>query len=857
MKQPAAFDTERALDALRHYLPSQTPLKDFVHHNSLHAFQDQPFYEAIFQASHLFGYQVTLSLQEYRKLYETGRIRLPVLEQVINDRYGPSGQELWMERVLRKTYDAPFDPVVGRLRALWKWKWKTDLDNLVHPLLFRITGAYLDQGVASWHFPFEDKGLLPALRLLDEKGFASFFHTQRARRLLQDTSVTMADLLNILVGDVDYFENYLFDQQFAHKGWSGMVATVESHPDTLLYPKQISLHDLVMVECLLEIDALDRTLGNDRWSPIAAGCPHPPVDFHQPYVVTEFDQVRMIWQDAFEWSYYDEVLGGLRHVQRLRASEPEEEESGGRKSFQAIFCIDEREDSLRRHLEQVDPDAETLGAPGFFGVSFYFRPAGGKFVEKLCPAPVTPRHLIVEEPGRGHRKKQILHTRRSHSILSGFVIALSLGLWAAVKLLLDLFRPKMEPAISDAFSHMYQDAALHIEHRGHEPEENGCQVGFTVPEMAERVENLLRGIGLTADFASIVYVVGHGSSSANNPHHGAHDCGACSGRPGSVNARVFAFMANHPEVRLRLDERGLSLPATTRFVGALHDTASDEIAFYDVRELGELWSKDHGRNAAVFEEALDHNARERSRRFASINTRADRKKVREAIRRRSVSYFEPRPELGHGTNALCFVGHRRLTRGLFLDRRAFMNSYDHRQDPDGRYLLEVIKPLPTVCGGINLEYYFSRVDNERLGAGTKLPHHVMGLIGVSNSSDGDLRPGLPLQMIEVHDPIRLLILVEHHPEVVLRTIRQLPELHAWFEKEWVLLVAIDPSNGSFHLLREGQFILYEPIWDQVTEVGNMEDLIRSAKEMATNAIVDATRENLPVHVLKKPVRPTP
>ena len=37
----------------------------------------------------------------------------------------------------------------------------------------------------------------------------------------------------------------------------------------------------------------------------------------------------------------------------------------------------------------------------------------------------------------------------------------------------------------------------------------------------------------------------------------------------------------------------------------------------------------------------------------------------------------------------------------------------------------------------------------------------MGLIGVANGIDGDLRPGLPSQMIEVHDPVRLLVIAEH------------------------------------------------------------------------------------------------
>ena len=72
--------------------------------------------------------------------------------------------------------------------------------------------------------------------------------------------------------------------------------------------------------------------------------------------------------------------------------------------------------------------------------------------------------------------------------------------------------------------------------------ENGLQIGYTLDEMIARAEGFLRGIGLLKTFAPIVYVVAHGSSSANNPHHGAHDCGACSGRPGATNARVLAYI---------------------------------------------------------------------------------------------------------------------------------------------------------------------------------------------------------------------------------------------------------------------------------------------------------------------------
>jgi uncharacterized protein YbcC (UPF0753/DUF2309 family) len=838
-----AFDLSQVVHELKHYLPTQTPIKDFIHHNTLHAFQDMKFYDAIFRASKIFGYQVTLELEDFRGLFRQGRIREDVLQRILLERKGPELMELWAYRLLHKTYDLHIEARIGRVRANWKRAYRLDLDNLVHPLLFRILGAYLDQGISLWHFPNTDKGFLEALRELERSGLSSFFKGSRARKMFLNSRVETEELLELLVGDPRFYEEYLFDQQFAHHGWSGMVATVEEHPHTLLYQKQISLKALIHLELLMEIDTLDAELGAD-WQPLSTLFTLDHEHLFDPVPVTELQEVFMIWQDAFEWSYYDEVLTGIRKTYGSSAEVHE-------KSFQAVFCIDERECSLRRHIEYVAPDCGTMGAPGFFGAEFYFQPAGGKFYEKLCPAPVTPQFLVKEEAASGVHKKELIYAKRTHSVLFGFIYALFLGFWAGIQLILNLFRPKMSPAISNAFGHMDQDSRLIFEHKGEGDFENGLQIGFTVPQMADRVEGLLRNIGLVRDFAPLVYMISHGSSSANNPHHGAHDCGACSGRPGATNSRVFCLMANHPGVREILRSRGLDIPETTSFVPAMHDTASDLIGYYDIGLLSAANKERHAQNSAYFEKALDLNAKERSRRFASISTDKDIKKVRKAIEARSVSFFEPRPELGHGTNALCIVGPRGLSKNLFLDRRAFLNSYNYRTDPEGKLLLGVIKPLPVVCGGINLEYYFSRVDNQKFGAGTKLPHNVMGLIGVTNSSDGDLRPGLPLQMIEVHDPVRLMMIVEHYPEVVLKTIRSLPELYEWFENEWVHVLAISPEDGKFHYFRDHAFHLYEPQTHTVPEIEDIHRFFESARPMESNHILDATKENLPVHLLKK------
>jgi uncharacterized protein YbcC (UPF0753/DUF2309 family) len=835
------FDEGKVLDHLKHYLPSQTPLKDFIHHNSLHAYQHMKFYDGIFTASKKFGYQVTLQLSEYRELYSMGRIKDDVLERVITESKGAETVALWKDKLLNQPYDTCNNERIGLLRANWKKQHEIDLDNLVQPLLFRILCSYLDQGVSIWKFPIQDGGFIASLQQLEKESYTSIFKTPRAKEWLLNKPLHLTDLLETVVGDTAYFEQYLFDQQFSHRGWSGMVGAIEQAPHSLLDSRKISLRELIIFELLLEIDALDFSLGN-HWKPLCSVVASPPLNLFEEVASTELQEVFRLFQDAFEWSYYDGVIAGLK-----LGKSPEKKEKTT--SFQALFCIDERECSLRRHIENIDPHCETLGTPGFFGVEFYLQPENGNFYDKLCPAPVTPKYLIKEFGVTEKRKHDHFYTPHTHTFFGGILAAIGFGVWAAVRLLQNIFRPVMSPAISNAFAHMNKESQLTIENSHIEDRENGLQIGFTIEEMATRVEGVLRGIGLTKNFAPIVYVMAHGSSSANNPHHGAHDCGACSGRPGSVNARVLSFMANHFKVRQLLLHKGIAIPIETQFIGGLHDTAADQISYYDEQILSGKNVEFHSNNISSFEKALDLNALERSRRFASINSKMGLQKVRKEIQKRSVSMFEPRPELGHGTNTLCVIGNRDLTKGLFLDRRAFLNSYDHSSDPKGELLTGIMRPIGPVCGGINLEYYFSRVDNYKLGAGTKLPHNVMGLIGVANSSDGDLRPGLPLQMIEVHDPVRLLVIVEHFPDVVLKTIQSAPEMYEWYINEWIHLMVVNPETKEFFYFKNGSFISYQPLTRSVEVVKDTQSLIENAGKMESNYIVDATKENLPVFSL--------
>jgi uncharacterized protein YbcC (UPF0753/DUF2309 family) len=299
-------------------------------------------------------------------------------------------------------------------------------------------------------------------------------------------------------------------------------------------------------------------------------------------------------------------------------------------------------------------------------------------------------------------------------------------------------------------------------------------------------------------------------------------------------------MANDLEVRALLRLRGISIPESAYFVPGLRDTTRDEVVFYDIDALSLSQQKAHSAFVQDCEAACERNSQERSRRFEALSLGSSAKLARTHVRRRSSSLFEPRPELNHATNALAIVAPRAFTDHVFLDRRAFLNSYDPANDPDGHNLQTILGALVPVCGGINLEYYFSRVDNQRLGAGTKLPHNVMGLIGVANGIEGDLRPGLPSQMIEVHDPLRLLLVVIQTCEVLDKVLNRSPAIRAWFDKEWIHLVALDPTTkGLFRYLPGGNFELYTPYTQALPEV---ED---------TSELVGASRENIAVHLIRK------
>lgn len=829
-QQKNSFNEKEVLHDLAHFLPEQAPLKDFIHHNTLHAFQQQEFHQALTEATTIFGYKTYLEMDEYRKAYKEGRIAPENLERVLEDRIPADSRMFYRTMLLTAPVETRSFKRIGEVRKYWKKEFRMDLDARVHTLLFRITGSYIDQGIATWSFPVHESGFLASVRQLEKNSFSSFFQSKRSRELLLNEQLELTDLLAILVGDETLYAHYLFDQQFAHPGWSGMVAVLEHRSGSLLNPVTISLRDFILLECLLEIDAIDDNFGKN-WEPLARFIKEKPSELFAPVTAGTHLSLLQLWHEAFEWTYYDQVLRAVKlHQKEAENTSP---------TLQALFCMDDRECSIRRYVELLDPAAETFGTPGHFNLEFYFRPVNGHFHTKVCPAPITPSVIIRESKTTARKRKDVHFSERNTGFFGGFFMTTVIGWFSAFKLALNIVRPRVSPLTSVSSLHMDPTSDLEIEGDGTQFDQ-GLQVGFTVDQMTDRLEGLLKSIGLTENFAPLVYAIGHGSTSVNNTHFAGYDCGACSGRPGSVNARVISFIANHSEVRSKLAERGIVIPETTRFIGGLHDTSRDELSFFDTDCLPEFLKEKHLENEALFQKALVKNAKERSRRFQSIALDGKPENTLEKVRLRTVSLFEPRPELNHATNALCMVGRRSFTKGVFLDRRAFMNSYNYAIDPEGKFLEGILNAVAPVAGGINLEYFFSRVDNQQLGAGSKLPHNVVGLVGVANGIEGDLRTGLPSQMIEVHDPVRLMVVVEHHPEVVLASIQRNPATYDWFSKSWIHLVAVDPKDEQLYLLKGDRFEVYEPLEAPVPVVVDIERIICQSRENFVPALI---REN--------------
>ncbi|MBT5868483.1 MAG: DUF2309 domain-containing protein [Nitrospinaceae bacterium] len=536
------------------------------------------------------------------------------------------------------------------------------------------------------------------------------------------------------------------------------------------------------------------------------------------------DQHGRVWIEAYEDSFREKIL---RDISAHRGAVPKLET---RPHAQLVFCIDVRSESFRRHIEAQGP-YETLGFAGFFGISISHQPFDSNQRGSLCPVLLTPSHAVTEIPRSGEGAAlekyssgsrwcqlghHLFHDMKHHPIGSMMAIDV-LGLFFSLGLVgKTIFQKTFHAMTSTVEGWLTQKVSTQVSISAPSDPKNpgvgevnadgvpdGLSLGFSLTERATFIENGLRAMGLTKNFARLMCLCGHGSETDNNPYYGALDCGACGGKPGDANARVFATMANEPEVRRILKEKGLPIPDDTWFLPGKHNTTTDRVEFYDLEELPDSHKEDLQALNKDLKEAGAKQALERCHRIPSAPTEISPEQALAHVDERSCDWANPRPEWGLAGNGAFLIARRTLTKGLDLGGRVFLHSYDPVADPQGA-ILEKIMTAPLIVGEwINTGYYFSAVDPWTYGSGSKVLHNVVGGVGMMLGTQSDLQMGFPLQTVNngdthYHEPMRLLAVIEHTPSVISSIIQKHSILQQLFHNEWLNLVALDPNSFEFH-----------------------------------------------------------
>jgi uncharacterized protein YbcC (UPF0753/DUF2309 family) len=569
------------------------------------------------------------------------------------------------------------------------------------------------------------------------------------------------------------------------------------------------------------------------------------------------DQHGPVWLEAYEANYREKLIA------RLSAHRGKQVRTESRPRAQLVCCIDVRSEPFRRHVEAQGP-YETFGFAGFFGVFVSHQAFDSEERNPLCPVLFKPKYAANETPRPGQDQPlrsyasgtrwrrlgdQMFHDLKQNPIGSFMLIDL-LGFFFSIGLIgktlmrrpyktlkewiQQWFNHPVATQISVDRDHLDQDGAT-LRSQGTEGRPHGLPWGLTLVEQANSVEFALRMMGLTKNFGRFVVLCGHGSATENNPYFAALDCGACGGKHGDPNARVFANMANKPEVRRLLKERGLAVPDDTWFLAGKHITTSDRVAFYDVDDMPATHREDFSVMVKDFERAGANHALERCGRLPRSPRDLSPETAYGHVVDRTTDWANVRPEWGLSSSAAFIIGRRNLTRGIDLAGRVFLQSYDPEPDTDGKRLEFLMTAPLIVVKWLNTEYYFSAVDPWFWGSGSKVIHNVVSGVGVMLGSQSDLQTGLPLQSVNdgqkrFHEPMRPLTIIEAPVSRISPIIHKHTVLQHLFHNQWVTLVAVDPTTGEVQLYNADA--TWQPVPVTSSFVGNVDrqpELLTAAK----------------------------
>ena len=806
------------------------PLKHFVAVNPFLGFSNQSFHATCALLHRVARIDMLMPRTFYRQRLACGDITEQDLSVALKaapkDWHAPPTVDALIEAVSRNAGKKAKHPAVVAtiaevLDSLADGDRQVSRTSFMTDEISKWCAAYFDEGQSVWRLPSRRLRPYPAWRAAVRHDLnPEVMGISRFRAIVEELPEDPTEAIIVVVRRIGVpsraTEDYLHQALFDIAGWAAFARYIvwckELHgetDDTLLHVLAIR----VVWGYALFMQRRDAAF-KEAWSRAMLDAALPPED--EKLGEDRELCVDLIMQEAFEASYQRRLLSTLQ-PRNLPASR---NEPASRKKLQAAFCIDVRSEIYRRALETVLPDAETIGFAGFFGFPIEYIPIGHIKGGSQCPVLLTPKYVVCEavnnaSPDEEARilslrlmRRRVAKAWKSFKLaaVSSFIYVETAGILFGAKILSDslgLTRTVHDPNTDGLDETIIGRLGPRIEPLL----VGGRRTGFDAEDGLNQAEAVLRAMSLTGDFARIVLLAGHGSTTVNNPHASGLDCGACGGHTGEANARVAAAILNQDDVRDGLRSRGIEIPADTWFIGCLHDTTTDDVRFFDADKVPSTHAKELRELRHSLARATSLARLER----AALLGVAEGPELDQQIVGRSSDWSQVRPEWGLAGNAAFIAAPRSRTRGLDLRGRAFLHDYDWHRDEDFA-VLELIMTAPMVVASwINLQYYGSTVNNAMFGSGNKVLHNVTGTIGVLEGNAGDLKVGLPWQSVHdgkrfVHEPLRLNVFIEAPMAAIDRVIAKHEMVRNLVDNRWLHVFLLNEAGSVSHrYVRDGRW----------------------------------------------------
>lgn len=750
-----------SIEAATQRIGTTWPLYSFVTSNPLSGYEKLPFQDAVQEAGRFLKSNTYPSSAIYRQAYSNNDIDKKILLGILEEAELSESPETYLEMMQQQELSTP-----NNMRS------KLDV------IMAKWLAVFMDEGLAEWQMPNKEKGFYAAWKALavydKDIGKPSLKHLPKTSLEALEQVLSAHKITNYK----DVFSAHIA----ALSGWTGYI---KHRIDTNSIWQQ---HFPITIEDYL---AVRLTIAN-----------HLGMSLELPIETKDYNSkvnLKHLWLKAWEATFQNRLVIELKNN---NASFDTSKRKKQLPDAQLVFCIDTRSEMIRRHVE-ASGNYETYGYAGFFGIAADYQHYQENISIKSCPPIVGSPYKITENPNKElaqqdadfkdekkmSKAKTHILKRLKNMLPSSFGFVEGAGAFYGLSLIAQSFMPGSYFKIKNRNKPNYESfCEPHIAYN------DGNNSKDTIA-LQEKVAIVKSGFDLMGwdKFAPLVLFTGHGSHTANNPFGSSLDCGACAASPGRHNARLLAALANDAAVRAVLTaEHHINIPSDTVFIGAEHNTTTDEIVVFDA-----FVPDTHKERLAILKRDLEK---------AQETATAERLNVTqgsvELAKKKSLNWGETRPEWGLAKNAAFIVGSRELTAAMHLDGRCFMHSYNWESDSNGDALAGIMGGPMVVTQWINNHYYFSTVDNEKFGGGTKITHNITGQFGVVQGNGGDLKMGLPLQSLKAsdtemyHQPLRLTTII-HAPlgrvELILRKNKHLETL---LDNEWMYLKVIDTNDSN-------------------------------------------------------------